>query len=238
VSLSGEGSQEGAPSTGYHSESEQTKARSGSAPSTTVQNPEGRTHRRCCKGAAVVPANAPGCANWNHLTLIAPYPAYLAAESIDASGMLATVVCGLLLGYRQPGTSPGHRTIQASAIWFAVDLVLRGIVFILIGLQLPYVAEGIRNISPLGLVADTAVLCLLLTVLRLVWVFASNWAHMASDELLATKRCFLPAAKRSSSAGWACAGSSAWQLPYRFPKHSRVASHSRSAICWFSSASA
>jgi CPA1 family monovalent cation:H+ antiporter len=113
------------------------------------------------------------------LTLLAPYVVYLAAESAHASGVLATVVCGLYLGEKQSEALSPRARIEASAVWSTLDFVLNGIVFALIGLQLPSVLEGIRNLQRTELVLDAGVLALLVIALRLFWVFGSSWINSA-----------------------------------------------------------
>ena len=118
------------------------------------------------------------------LTLLAPYVAYLAAESAHASGVLATVVCGLYLGEKQSEALSPRARIEASAVWSTLDFVLNGIVFALIGLQLPSVLEGIRNVQRTELVLDAGVLALLVIALRLFWVFGSSWIASAVGRLV------------------------------------------------------
>jgi monovalent cation/hydrogen antiporter len=135
------------------------------------------------------------------LTLIAPYLAYLAAESLDSSGVLSTVVCGLLLGYRRPESPAAHRTIESSTVWSTLEFIFNGVVFVLIGLQLPYVAEGIRDIAPRELLIDAGLLCVLLIVLRLVWVFASAWAGYGARRTLG-KEALRPNVAETFLTGW------------------------------------
>ena len=74
-----------------------------------------------------------------------PYAAYLAGEEAKASGVLAVVACGLYLS-RKSATffSPGVRH-PGEAAWEALTFMLNGLVFVLIGLQLPYVLAGIQR---------------------------------------------------------------------------------------------
>lgn len=109
------------------------------------------------------------------LSLLAPYVAYLAAETAHASGVLATVVCGLYLGEKQSVSLSTRARMESSAVWSTLDFVLNGIVFALIGLQLPVVLEGIRDIRPAELLTDAAFLVVVLIVLRLAWVYAASW---------------------------------------------------------------
>jgi monovalent cation/hydrogen antiporter len=105
------------------------------------------------------------------ISIMIPYAAYLAAEFIHASGVLAVVACGLYLGRGSAHFfSPAVR-IQANAVWSVFTFILNGFVFVLIGLQLPIVREGIRNYSSVSLLLYGGLFSLLVIVLRLLWVF-------------------------------------------------------------------
>jgi CPA1 family monovalent cation:H+ antiporter len=81
------------------------------------------------------------------VSLIVPYAAYLAGNEARASGVLAVVACGLYMSRQSARLfSPGVR-IQVFGAWEALTFVLNGIVFALIGLQMPYVLAGIRSYS-------------------------------------------------------------------------------------------
>jgi monovalent cation/hydrogen antiporter len=105
------------------------------------------------------------------ISIMVPYAAYLAAEAIHASGVLAVVACGLYLGRASAHFfSPAVR-IQANAVWSIFTFILNGFVFVLIGLQLPVVREGIRDYSWGSLLLYGGGFSLLVIVLRLLWVF-------------------------------------------------------------------
>lgn len=80
------------------------------------------------------------------ISLLAPYFAYLAGESVHASGVLATVVCGLYLGHKSSLYFSLGARLKGYAVWDTLTFILNGFVFILLGLQLPYVLEGISRI--------------------------------------------------------------------------------------------
>ncbi|MFZ0747628.1 MAG: Na+/H+ antiporter [Terracidiphilus sp.] len=113
------------------------------------------------------------------LSLLAPYVAYLGAESAHSSGVLATVACGLLLGEKQSESLSARARVEALAVWSTVDFVLNGAVFALIGLQLPGVLEGIGRVPLAELALDTVILIALLIGVRLLWVFAVSWISYA-----------------------------------------------------------
>jgi CPA1 family monovalent cation:H+ antiporter len=104
-------------------------------------------------------------------SVLIPYAVYLIAEAAHASGVLAVVACGLLLSRKSNQFfTPGVR-LQAWAVWESLTFALNGIVFVLIGLQLPYVKSGIEGHSLQELVLWGAVFSAVLIVLRLAWMF-------------------------------------------------------------------
>ena len=105
------------------------------------------------------------------ISILVPYAAYFAAEAVHASGVLAVVTCGLFLSRRSAFFfSPGVR-IQVRAVWESMTFVLNGIVFVLIGVQLPVVLAGIRGYDAISLLRVGAAFAALVIGLRLVWVF-------------------------------------------------------------------
>ena len=105
------------------------------------------------------------------ISILVPYAAYLAAEFVHASGVLAVVACGLYLGRGSAHFfSPAVR-IQANAVWNVFTFILNGFVFVLIGLQLPIVREGIKDYSPGSLLLYGGLFSALVILLRLCWVF-------------------------------------------------------------------
>jgi CPA1 family monovalent cation:H+ antiporter len=107
------------------------------------------------------------------ISILVPYAAYFAAEELHVSGVLAVVTCGLYLSRKSVAFfSPGVR-IEARAVWQALTFVLNGIVFVLIGLQLPVILSGIRDHSLRELIGFGALLSLVVIVLRLLWLFPS-----------------------------------------------------------------
>jgi CPA1 family monovalent cation:H+ antiporter len=68
------------------------------------------------------------------LSFLVPYVAYLAAEAVHASGVLAVVACGLYLSRQSARFFSAKVHIQAWAVWDSITFILNGIVFILIGL--------------------------------------------------------------------------------------------------------
>ncbi len=105
------------------------------------------------------------------VSILVPYAAYLSAEAIHASGVLAVVAAGLYLGRKSSQFfSPGVR-LQARAVWESLAFILNGFVFVLIGLQLPSVLAGVKEVDTRRLVLYGIIFSIFLILLRLVWTF-------------------------------------------------------------------
>lgn len=111
------------------------------------------------------------------VSLATPYFAYLLGEGIHASGVLATVACGLYLGRSASETLSSRARLDARAVWNTIDFALNGLVFIVIGLQLPAILNGIRpnhGHGPLDwprMIAGAALVSGIVIALRFLWVF-------------------------------------------------------------------
>jgi monovalent cation/hydrogen antiporter len=106
------------------------------------------------------------------LALITPYLAFIAAEAVLGSGVLAVVIAGLYLGYRSPVVQSAEARIAESVNWRTIQFLLENAVFLFIGLNLSSILEGAIRTGP-GLwptVAISAVILLALVVARFVFV--------------------------------------------------------------------
>lgn len=112
-------------------------------------------------------------------SIVVPYLAYLGAEAIHASGVLAVVACGLYLGWRSSVYLSSIARIQAWATWNTLTFILNGIAFLLIGLQLRYVMLGIRYESVEALAFSASIVVLVVIVLRLAWVYPGAYLSFA-----------------------------------------------------------
>lgn len=115
------------------------------------------------------------------VSLLLPFGAYLLAEGIGASGILAAVAAGIAMAYvEQSGrTMPGTR-MRRIAVWDMVQFGLNGAMFVLIGEQLPTIAQGavaamdgVHGWAGLLLLVHVVVITLALIALRFVWVWVS-----------------------------------------------------------------
>ncbi len=106
------------------------------------------------------------------LSLLTPFAAYLAADSLHVSGVLAVVVTGLYLGHHG-GQAHFATRLQDMAVWRVTTFVLESVAFALIGLQLRPVLQDVGTQNPARLAAEAAVVLGAVIVARIVWVFPS-----------------------------------------------------------------
>jgi CPA1 family monovalent cation:H+ antiporter len=128
------------------------------------------------------------------ISLLTPYAAYLAADRMHTSGVLATVACGLFLGRRSATYFSSVVRLEAQAFWNTLLFVLNGFVFILIGLQLPYVLAGIQGLSLPDLLLRGALLSAAVILLRFAWVFpGAYFSYFIRRNVLKQKEDYPPA---------------------------------------------
>jgi monovalent cation/hydrogen antiporter len=104
-------------------------------------------------------------------TFLAPYVAYLSAEWFHLSGVLAVVTAGLFVSRSSSTVFSQQTRLSAYGAWGTVIFLLNGIIFILIGLQLPSILEAIQDRSFATLFYYGAVVSVAVIVVRLIWVY-------------------------------------------------------------------
>jgi CPA1 family monovalent cation:H+ antiporter len=136
------------------------------------------------------------------VSILVPYLAYLAAEAAHGSGVLAVVACGLYLSRRSARFFSPQVRLQAWAVWDAMTFALNGLVFVLIGLQLPYVRAAIHTYSMGQLLFYGATFSALLILLRLMWMYpGAHVAYFVRKRIL-HQDYSLPSSKQVFVIGW------------------------------------
>lgn len=115
------------------------------------------------------------------VSLLIPFGAYLVAERLHASGILAAVAAGITMSYVELGGQAMAATrIQRTAVWDTVQFTLNGVMFVLLGEQLPDILRGASesleqsgHINPWWLVLYAFAISFGLIALRFVWVWAT-----------------------------------------------------------------
>src|SRR5216117_4137935 len=109
------------------------------------------------------------------LSLLTPYAAYFSGEAVHVSGILAVVIAGIYYGWRAPRILSGRMRLQALPVWEMVTFILNGVLFMLVGLQLPLVIQSLGPGSATK-VAKLAVLVVSVMVLvRFAWIFGTSY---------------------------------------------------------------
>jgi CPA1 family monovalent cation:H+ antiporter len=110
------------------------------------------------------------------LSFVAPFLAYLPAEEAHASGVLAVVVTGLVLGHKAPVLQSASSRLSERINWSTVQFLLENAVFLLIGLQVKHVVQEARA----GSMSDGRLLWVCLAVLLAVVIARPVWVYPAT----------------------------------------------------------
>ena len=151
------------------------------------------------------------------------YGSYLIGEAAHSSGVMSTVVCGLYLSRKSSSFFSPVVRLQANSVWEAVEFLLNGLVFVLIGLQLPYVLAGIKDYSTGTLIMYGLSFSATLIALRMLWTYpGARIAFEVRTRLLHHKDIPPPTAKSVFVVGWTgmrgvVALAAAGSLPYTLP---------------------
>jgi len=110
------------------------------------------------------------------LSLLSPFAAYLAAERLGVSGILAIVAAGLYGGWHDARTMQASTRQHQWEVWSMLLFVFNGLVFVLLGVTLPAATLSLaRTESPATLATYAIALWLLVTLVRLAWVYPSTY---------------------------------------------------------------
>ena len=111
------------------------------------------------------------------VSLLTPFVAYLVADELGVSGVLAVVTAGLYLGRRMPELLTFKTRLQGGPVWEMVEFILNGFVFILIGLQLPEVLRALsgHEIPIHQLVWYALFISFAAILIRILWVFPAAY---------------------------------------------------------------
>jgi monovalent cation/hydrogen antiporter len=136
------------------------------------------------------------------LSLVVPYATYLVGETLKASGIIAVVACGLLMSRRSSSIFSPRVRLQAYAVWDALEFLLNGFVFVLIGLQLPYVLAGIKGLGKLELIEYGLAFSAVLILLRMAWMFPASAAAWWVRTCIGHQNYERPKANQVFVIGW------------------------------------
>jgi monovalent cation/hydrogen antiporter len=104
------------------------------------------------------------------ISLLSGYAAYVPAEALHVSGVIAAVTAGVALGWWAPTLASPLVRQQAFALWSLLTFRLNALLFVLIGLQLPTILEDLSGESPSFLLGVAAAVAVVVTGTRIAWV--------------------------------------------------------------------
>ena len=119
------------------------------------------------------------------VTLLTPYLAWIPAEELGLSGILAAVSSGLYLGWKGPELFAPSTRLQAYGFWAVLNFILESLLFILVGLQIPGIIEALEG-RALGelIVAGVAVSVTVIVARLLVAAVTSARPALSRSERL------------------------------------------------------
>ena len=116
------------------------------------------------------------------VSLITPYAAYLPAELLGVSGVLAAVTAGLFLGRRSSLIMGSEARLAGRAVWESLVFLLTGVVFLAIGFQISSISRAMDRTTLLQLAAVGVLVSLALILVRAVWIFATSLREILSKD--------------------------------------------------------
>ena len=115
------------------------------------------------------------------ISLLTAYAAFIPADELGLSGVLAAVAAGIYLGWRGPELVTPQTRLQSFAVWEILVFLLNATLFILIGLQLPMITDGLGAYTTAELVGYSALVCATVIGTRFVWTFTMPYVIRALD---------------------------------------------------------
>jgi CPA1 family monovalent cation:H+ antiporter len=111
----------------------------------------------------------------NTVSLLTPFAAFLPADLIGVSGVISVVVAGMYVSRQATGIGGPETRLQNQSMWSVVTFLLESLVFILVGLELPYVTRALGGYPLVSLFKEAALVCLCVIVVRMLWVVPSTY---------------------------------------------------------------
>jgi monovalent cation/hydrogen antiporter len=115
------------------------------------------------------------------LSVVTGYAAYLPAELMGASGVLAAVTAGLYVGWRAPQLASPSTRLLGFSFWEVLVYLLNAVLFVLVGLQLHPILTGVSGSSAAVLLGQAALVSAVVIAVRIVWGFSVPYLVRALD---------------------------------------------------------
>jgi len=109
------------------------------------------------------------------VSLLTPFASYLLADIVGASGVLSVVATGLYAARTVPKVVGAETRLQIAGMWTVVTFMLESLVFILVGLELPYVTRALDRLPLSTLLGEAALVSLCVVLVRVAWGMPSTY---------------------------------------------------------------
>ena len=107
------------------------------------------------------------------IALLSGYLGYLPAQALGVSGVLAAVTVGIYMGWHTPELTTVQTRLQGEAVWEIVFLLLNGLLFALVGLQLPSILDALSGRSTAELIGYAAIVSGVVIGARIAWLLGT-----------------------------------------------------------------
>ena len=156
------------------------------------------------------------------ISILVPYAAYLMGDRAHVSGVMSVIACGMYMSRQSPEYMSPQVRLQATAVWDALTFVLNGIVFVLVGLQLPYVMGQIGGMSRVVLLEYGVGFSAVMIAVRMAWVYGETYIAYGIRRWEGKTDVEEPEPRRVFVIGWAgmrgvLSLAAAVSLPYVLP---------------------
>jgi Na+/H+ antiporter len=160
------------------------------------------------------------------ISVVTGYAAYLPAELLHVSGVLAAVTAGLYLGWRAPALASASTRLLGFSFWEVLGYLANAVLFILVGLQLHPILSGLAGTAVAVLVGQALLVSAVVIAVRLAWVFSVPYLVRLLDRR-ASQRARRVGARERLVLGWsgmrgAVSLAAALALPLDFPMRNLI----------------
>ena len=151
------------------------------------------------KGQKILPTDA----NMDTiLTIVAPYLMYIAAEEVHSSGVLAVVSGGLLLSNNRHSFLSTSSRLRGINVWESLAFALNGIVFMLIGLELPEITSGLEGVSISSAIGYGLLITAVLVLVRILSAYGAVVITLIARNFITVADSRNPGFKVPAILGW------------------------------------
>jgi Na+/H+ antiporter len=138
----------------------------------------------------------------NTVSLLTPFAAFLPADLVGASGVIAVVTTGMYLARNASTVGSPESRLQNQSMWSVVTFLLESLVFILVGLELPYVIRSLGGYPLTSLFKEAVLVCICVILVRMIWVIPSTFIGRTIGSWLRREKLSFPSWRWILFIGW------------------------------------